>query len=422
MPAKTQTEQKVQELFNQISEGTKAVFTGENYRRYLVAMSKFHQYSFRNVLLIYAQCPQATRIAGYNKWRSDFQRQVKKGETAIRILGYTPYKRRVQEAKRDSTGRPIMGTDGKPIIEEKELMIPAYKPVSVFDVSQTEGEPLPELVTTLTKPIVGYYLLSAALSKIAELPVTFENIPGSANGYCDHINGKIAVQQGMSQSQTMKTLVHECAHAHLHDRSVLPQGETISRESAEVEAESVAFIVCQYLGMDTTEYSFPYIAGWASTREVPELQNGLEKIQKTANQFIEKIESESVNLHNHKLEHPLVWQLPDTGYLTLTPAAESVCVTRYDTQMNQIDQTALPADGRSFWDEAFPKYLQNAGWGDRAAAPCPYAQFEETLEKFQQEQRRASMTLEELCADAKAKAAAANRAAAQPTQERTVTA
>ena len=278
----------VKPLLDKLAQGAKDVFNSEKYAAYLQMLDKFHTYSYRNVLLILMQCPGATKVAGYNSWKNNFNRHVKRYENGIKILGYAPKKRQVQRPKLGKYGTPLLNSKGQPIMEEVTITVPAYKPVTVFDVSQTEGEPLPEYVTPLQgNNVADFKLLLSSLADLSPYPISFENVAG-ANGYCDHSTQKIAVQQGMSQEMTLKTAIHEIAHAREHGNE---QGQALNRRTKEVEAESIAFIVCTHLGIDTSDYSFGYVAGWSSDRNLKELGDSMNRIQKGASQMIEKLDA-----------------------------------------------------------------------------------------------------------------------------------
>lgn len=284
-------EEKTKALLQQLDEGARAIWSSDKFRDYLKMMCKFHRYSYRNVILIHMQCPHATHVAGYNSWIDNFHRHVKVGEKGIQILGYTPYNREISKTVLDANGKPLKDKDGKDVTETSVIRVPAYKPVYVYDVSQTEGEPLPELITPLQGDAVpNYQELFAALAELAPYPITLENISGSANGYCDHGEKKIVVQEGMSQAMTLKTTVHEVAHAREHDPANFPDGERPPRETLEVEAESIAFLVCEYLGIDTSDYSFGYVGAWSSDKDLPELHEALSHIQKAANEIMDKLD------------------------------------------------------------------------------------------------------------------------------------
>ena len=291
----TDTQGRIKEITEHLEQGVQEVFESERYRDYLKAMSRFHNYSLNNTLLIVMQKPDASLIAGYGKWRDEFERHVKSGEKGIKILAPAPYKIKKDVAKTDpDTGQPIIGADGKPVTEQQEVTIPAFKVVSVFDVSQTEGKELPDIaVDALTGNVEQYEDFWRALKLTSHVPVTLEKIDGSAHGYYDLAEKRIAIDDGMSELQTIKTAIHEIAHAKLH--AVTP-GEKVApedkkdRRTKEVEAESVAYTVCQRYGIETSDYSFGYIAGWSSDKETKELKGSLETIRKTAAEMITGID------------------------------------------------------------------------------------------------------------------------------------
>ena len=259
-------------------------------------MSKFHNYSFNNTLLIAMQKPDASLITGFNSWKNQFQRNVKKGEKGIKIIAPSPFKIKQETEKIDpQTQKPVIGRDGKPVTEEKEITIPAYQVVSVFDVSQTEGKELPDIaVDALTGDVEQYSDFFAALEKTSPVPIGFEKIEGGAHGYYHLEDKRIALDEGMSELQTLKTAIHEIAHAKLHDIDLnAPKDEQqprVDRRTREVEAESVAYTVCQHYGLDTSDYSFGYVAGWSSGRELAELKSSLETIRSAAADIINSID------------------------------------------------------------------------------------------------------------------------------------
>lgn len=286
--------QKVKEITDKLEAGLKELFESEKYKSYLSTMSKFHNYSFNNTLLIAMQKPEATLVAGYQAWQKNFERHVNKGEKAIRILAPAPYKIKEERDKLDPvTGELMFDENGISQKEEVEITIPAFRAVSVFDVSQTDGKPIPELeVNELLSTVEGYEDFVQALMNISPVPIAFEDIPGDSKGYFNTAEKRIAVQENMSESQTLKTMVHEVAHSMLHDKEVnqsmeIPEKD---RNTKEVEAESVAFTVCQHFGIDTSDYSFGYIAGWSSGRNMKELKSSLDTIRKTASELITGIE------------------------------------------------------------------------------------------------------------------------------------
>ena len=288
--------EKLKEITDRLEQGITELFDSERYREYLRVMSKFHNYSFNNTLLIAMQKPDASLVAGFSAWKNNFGRNVIKGQKGIKIIAPSPYKVKQEMKKIDPhTQQPIIGKDGKPVTEEKEITIPAYKVVSVFDVSQTEGKELPDIaVDELTGDVERYRDFFAALEKTSPVPIGFEQIPGSSHGYYHLEDKRIAIQEGMSELQTLKTAIHEIAHAKLHDIDLnAPENEQqprVDRRTREVEAESVAYTVCQHYGLDTSDYSFGYVAGWSSGRELSELKSSLETIRSAAAEIINSID------------------------------------------------------------------------------------------------------------------------------------
>ena len=288
--------EKLKEITDRLEQGITELFESERYREYLRGTSKFHNYSFNNTLLIAMQKPDASLVAGFSAWKNNFGRNVMKGQKGIKIIAPSPYKVKQEMKKIDPhTQQPIIGKDGKPVTEEKEITIPAYKVVSVFDVSQTEGKELPDIaVDELTGDVERYRDFFAALEKTSPVPIGFEQIPGSSHGYYHLEDKRIAIQEGMSELQTLKTAIHEIAHAKLHDIDLnAPENEQqprVDRRTREVEAESVAYTVCQHYGLDTSDYSFGYVAGWSSGRELSELKSSLETIRSAAAEIINSID------------------------------------------------------------------------------------------------------------------------------------
>ena len=301
--------EKLKEITDRLEQGITELFDSERYKEYLRVMSKFHNYSFNNTLLIAMQKPDASLIAGFTAWKNQFQRNVKKGEKGIKIIAPSPFKIKQETEKIDpQTQKPVIGRDGKPVTEEKEITIPAYKVVSVFDVSQTEGKELPDIaVDALTGDVEQYSDFFAALEKTSPVPIGFEKIEGGAHGYYHLEDKRIALDEGMSELQTLKTAIHEIAHAKLHDIDLnAPKDEQqprVDRRTREVEAESVAYTVCQHYGLDTSDYSFGYVAGWSSGRELAELKNSLETIRSAAADIINSIDGHIAELQKqHEAE------------------------------------------------------------------------------------------------------------------------
>lgn len=290
------TEGKVKEVTERLEAGVRELFESERYQAYLKAMSKFHDYSLNNTLLILMQKPDASLVAGFGKWRDDFERHVKRGEKGIKIFAPAPYTIKKEAEKIDpDTGQPVIDADGKPVMEQQEIKIPAFKVVSVFDVSQTDGKEIPDLsVDALTGSVEQYEDFWRVLKEVSPVPVELEKIEGGAHGYYSLTDKRIAVDEGMSELQTIKTLIHEIAHAKLHDIDLNAPTEEMenrpNRRTREVEAESIAFTVCQHFGLDTSDYSFGYVAGWSSDKEIKELKASLETIRTTASALITEIE------------------------------------------------------------------------------------------------------------------------------------
>ena len=294
--------EKLKEITDRLEQGIMELFDSERYKEYLRVMSKFHNYSFNNTLLIAMQKSDASLIAGFNAWKNNFGRNVMKGQKGIKIIAPSPFKIKQEMEKIDPhTQKPVIGKDGKPVTEEKEITIPAFKVVSVFDVSQTEGREIPNIaVNMLTGDVEHYKDVFAALEKTSPVPVGFEKIEGGAHGYYHLEDKRIALDEGMSELQTLKTLIHEIAHAKLHDIDLNAPLEDLEnrpdRRTREVQAESIAYTVCQHYGLDTSDYSFGYVAGWSAGRELAELKSSLETIRSTAAEIINSIDEHIAEL------------------------------------------------------------------------------------------------------------------------------
>ena len=293
---------KLKEITDRLEQGIAELFESERYKEYLRVMSKFHNYSFNNTLLIAMQKPDASLVAGFSSWKNNFGRSVMKGEKGIKIIAPSPFTVKQEVEKTDpQTGKPVIGKDGKPVTEEKEIKVPAYKVVSVFDVSQTEGRELPDIaVDELTGDVDRFKDFFSALEQASPVPIGFEKIEGGAHGYYHLEEKRIAIDEGMSDLQTLKTAIHEIAHAKLHDIDLnAPKEEQkprVDRRTREVEAESVAYTVCQHYGLDTSDYSFGYVAGWSSGKELAELRGSLETIRSTAAEMINAIDGHFAEL------------------------------------------------------------------------------------------------------------------------------
>ena len=311
--------EKLKEITDRLEQGITELFDSERYKEYLRVMSRFHNYSFNNTLLIAMQKPDASLVAGFSSWKNTHGRNVKRGEKGIKILAPSPYKIRREMEKIDpQTQQPVIGKDGKPVTEEREITIPAYKVVSVFDVSQTEGRELPDIaVDELAGDVDRYKDFFAALEQTSPVPIGFENIEGNSHGYYHLEEKRIAIQEGMSELQTLKTAIHEIAHAKLHDIDLNAPKEDLAdrpdRRTREVQAESVAYTVCQHYGLDTSDYSFGYVAGWSSGRELSELKSSLETIRRAAAEIIDSIDANIAELQQAR-EQTNQQEQPQPGF------------------------------------------------------------------------------------------------------------
>ena len=338
--------EKLKEITDRLEQGIKELFDSERYKEYLRVMSKFHNYSFNNTLLIAMQKPDASLVAGFSAWKNNFQRNVVKGEKGIKIIAPSPFKIKQEMDKIDpATNKPVMGADGKPVKEEKEITIPAFKVVSVFDVSQTEGKELPDIaVDTLTGDVERFKDVFAALEKTSPVPIGFEKIEGGAHGYYHLEEKRIAIDEGMSELQTLKTAIHEIAHAKLHDIDLNApkeeQQDRPDRRTREVQAESVAYAVCQHYGLDTSDYSFGYVAGWSSGRELDELKSSLETIRATAAEIINSIDGHLQEIQKEReaqqtaeQETPVFDKLTPEQQTELSDSVKAMLQTLIDADM-----------------------------------------------------------------------------------------
>ena len=313
--------EKVKEITDKLEAGVAQMMNSDSFKNYLKVMARFHNYSLNNTILIALQDPQATLIAGYAAWQKNFGRQVMKGEKAIRILAPTPYKKKMEVAVIDpSTGQVRINPDGTKQTELKEVMVPAFKVVNVFDVRSTEGRPLPSIgVNELTGDVRQYEMFFEALKRSCPVPIGFEQIDSGAKGYYHTVDHRIALQEGMSQAQTIKTLIHEMGHQKLHSmdpKDLPPEEPRLTRNAKEVEAESVAYTVAQHFGIETSDYSFAYIAGWSAGKDTPELKASLDRIRKAADELITTIDG-----HLQELQKEQVWE-----HLTAEDVKNIVCV------------------------------------------------------------------------------------------------
>ena len=282
---------EMEEITSKLEKGVKDIFDGANYQQYLNFCAKLPRYSVNNQILIMMQKPDATMCQSFTNWK-EVNRHVRKGEKGIRILAPAPHKMQKEQEKVDASGKTVLDTDGEPVKETVEVTINAFKPVSNFDVSQTEGEPIPSPgVDELTGSVEGYETLLAAIKDVVPVPISFEQIDSGAKGFYHLEENRIVVQEGMSEAQTVKTLLHEASHQALHYKEAMDSaGEKKSKNQKETEAESVAYVVCQHYGIDTSDYSFPYVATWSADKEVPELKASLDTIRRTASELIVKID------------------------------------------------------------------------------------------------------------------------------------
>ena len=301
MADKPTNRERLQQITAGIEQGIKELFESEKYMRYLSVMSRFHRYSVNNTMLIYMQKPDATLVAGYNKWKNQFERHVKRGEHGITIIAPTPFKKKIEEQKLDpDTKAPILDAEGKAVMEEREVEIPMFRPVKVFDVSQTDGKPLPELASTLSGSVQNYEAFMEALRRSAPVPLSVESMAAKMDGYFSPDQQRIAIREGMSEVQTVSAAVHEIAHSKLHNYAKAQEEAARAgdkeppkkkdRNTEEVEAESISYAVCQYYGIQTGENSFGYIATWSQGKELPELRASLETINKAAGELIADID------------------------------------------------------------------------------------------------------------------------------------
>ncbi len=290
MAEKQSNKERLKDITDSIEQGIKEMWSSDKYKQYLSTMSRFHKYSVNNQVLIYMQRPDATLVAGFNKWRDNFGRNVMKGEKGIKIIAPTPFKKKIEEQKLDpDTKLPMLDADGKVITEEKEIKIPMYKPVVVFDVSQTDGKPLPELASTLTGDVQNYEVFMESLKRSAPVPLAFEAMAADMDGYFSRDEQRIAIREGMSEVQTVCAAIHEIAHSKLHNIENIAE-EKLSRATEEIQAESISFAVCAYYGIETGENSFGYLASWAKDKDLKELRESLETINKASSSLITDID------------------------------------------------------------------------------------------------------------------------------------
>ena len=342
-------------IMQSLESGVEELFTSNRYQEFLKTMAKFHNYSFNNTMLIAMQRPDATLVTSYKNWQS-MGRQVMKGEKGITIIAPAPYKKMKEKEVLDENQRPIMGTDGKPKTEQVEVIVPHFKAVTVFDIAQTSGEPIQTLAPELlTAAVQDFDSFMQAIQKISPVPIRFDEIDGNANGYYHNADKEIVIKKGLSESQTLKTAIHETAHAKLHDKEIMESlGVEKDRLTKEVEAESVAYCVCSSFGLDTSDYSFPYIAGWSSSREMKEMKASMDVIRKTAGEMIDQLTEELEIILEEKQKTEL-----HEKYGILVDALEAAGY-RYDYRESEPGHIVLAPDGT----HEIAGYLQFESWGD----------------------------------------------------------
>ena len=342
-------------IMQSLESGVEELFTSNRYQEFLKTMAKFHNYSFNNTMLIAMQRPDATLVTSYKNWQS-MGRQVMKGEKGITIIAPAPYKKMKEKEVLDENQRPIMGTDGKPKTEQVEVIVPHFKAVTVFDIAQTSGEPIQTLAPELlTAAVQDFDSFMQAIQKISPVPIRFDEIDGNANGYYHNADKEIVIKKGLSESQTLKTAIHETAHAKLHDKEIMESlGVEKDRLTKEVEAESVAYCVCSSFGLDTSDYSFPYIAGWSSSREMKEMKASMDVIRKTAGEMIDQLTEQLEIILEEKQKTEL-----HEKYGILVDAMEAAGY-RYDYRESEPGHIVLAPDGT----HEIAGYLQFESWGD----------------------------------------------------------
>ena len=342
-------------IMQSLESGVEELFTSNRYQEFLKTMAKFHNYSFNNTMLIAMQRPDATLVTSYKNWQS-MGRQVMKGEKGITIIAPAPYKKMKEKEVLDENQRPIMGNDGKPKTEKVEVTVPHFKAVTVFDIAQTSGEPIQTLAPELlTAAVQDFDSFMQAIQKISPVPIRFDEIDGNANGYYHNADKEIVIKKGLSESQTLKTAMHETAHVKLHDREIMESlGVEKDRLTKEVEAESVAYCVCSSFGLDTSDYSFPYIAGWSSSREIKEMKASMDVIRKTAGEMIDQLTEELEIILEEKQKTEL-----HEKYGILVDALEAAGY-RYDYRESEPGHIVLAPDGT----HEIAGYLQFESWGD----------------------------------------------------------
>lgn len=352
---------EMEQMAEKLEAGVKEVFQGENYKKYLDFCAKLPRYSVNNQLLIMMQKPYATMCQSYTGWK-EMNRYVRKGEKGIRVLAPSPYKMEREQEKKDPMGNTILDSDGEPVKEIVEIKVNAFKPVSTFDITQTEGEPVPTLgVDELTGSVEGYELLMQAIKEASPVPISFEEISSGAKGYFQVEENRIAIQEGMSEMQTVKTALHETSHATLHSKEKMNENsDKKSRNQKECEAESVAYVVCQHYGLDTAEYSFPYVAGWSSNKEIPELKESLETIRRAASELIVKIDEKISEItHSRDIVKSVENEIEEMGteqpfgFISITPSADFIPNApekKIEITLDQYDRPEVDSNKKSIKD------------------------------------------------------------------------
>lgn len=334
--AENKQQQQLKEITRKLEQGVKELFSSEKYTEYLRVMSQFHNYSFSNTLLIAMQKPDATLVAGYGAWQKKFERNVKKGEKAIKI--FAPATRKV-EVERDmldpETQKPVVDENGEVKKETVTVNQPYFKITSVFDVSQTDGKPLPGLaeVNDLTDSVEGYGIFFEALKRMSKVPIDFETIEGTSHGFYHQVDKRIAIAEGMSEAQNVKTAIHEIAHSRLHDRDMIDaeNGVMVDRRTREVQAESIAYTICQHYGSDTSEYSFGYIAGWSEGKEIKELRHSMKTIRREADSMIKEIDQSLEEVRQERQKENTVSAIFDYYVMPDTTIPEMDFYNDFDT-------------------------------------------------------------------------------------------
>lgn len=344
---------RLKEITDSIEKGIKEVFESGKYAEYLQVMSRFHNYSFNNTLLIYMQKPDATLVAGFNKWKDKFGRSVNKGEKGIKIIAPTPYKKKIEKDVLDpDTQLPMRDENGKIIKEEKEISIPSFRPVTVFDVSQTSGRELPTLASDLNGKVENFEMLKEAISRSAPVPVSFKPLRPDIDGYFSPKKQEIVIREGMSEVQTVCAMIHESAHAKLHNPANIPEAEEakkLTRSDEEVQAESIAYTVCAYFGIETGENSFGYLASWSRSKELKELKASLDIINKTSSELITDIEKNykaivkerGSELTDTELKEPVL-ETPQTDDLSDVPVPDPAISREALLSFGYTDDNMLP--------------------------------------------------------------------------------